>query len=79
MFSLGPKKPEAEAADVAPEASAGPSLSSVARRKAAAKVAAALDSGDVNALDKALAAHYEACASGGEEEAPIEPTIEVEE
>lgn len=37
-------------------------ISGMARRRAAKAVMSALESGDVNALDEALAEHYRACA-----------------
>jgi hypothetical protein len=44
----------------------GPSLLGMGRKRAAKNIMRALEDGDVMALDKALAAHYNACA--GDEE-----------
>lgn len=64
--SFGSKsKPDAEMVDDGAEEGGEPeaaSLSSMAGRKAAKNILAAIESGDSAALDKALTAHYEACS-----------------
>lgn len=67
VIGFGKKKPPTDD-EAAPE-EAAPSLSGMASRRAAKGVLAAVESGDVSALDKALRAHYAACEGGDEAEA----------
>ncbi len=49
------------------ESESGPSLMGMGRKRYAKDILGAIEAGDAGALDKALAAHYEAC-TGAEEE-----------
>lgn len=46
----------------------GPSVSDMGRKKAAAAILTAIESGDAGALDKALAKHASLCSGGYESE-----------